>query len=118
MSRLWARFSGIFINRTFIGIDKSGNRYFTRTEEIDGISESLHHLYSVNSALVLLCVSVCVLCMNACTKMKNVCLLNFHFPFVITTFLNLMMLSSMRLEFMVLLSFLYFITIEGEMSSF
>lgn len=37
MSRLWARFSGIFINRTFIGIDKSGNRYFTRTEEIDGI---------------------------------------------------------------------------------
>ncbi|KAH6822040.1 NADH:ubiquinone oxidoreductase [Perilla frutescens var. hirtella] len=37
MSKLWARFSGLFSNRTFVGMDKTGNRYFTRTEEIDGI---------------------------------------------------------------------------------
>ncbi|KAL8509948.1 hypothetical protein ACS0TY_016968 [Phlomoides rotata] len=37
MSKLWARFSGLFSFRTSVGMDKVGNRYFTRTEEIDGI---------------------------------------------------------------------------------
>ncbi|XP_047318064.1 NADH dehydrogenase [ubiquinone] 1 alpha subcomplex assembly factor 2 [Impatiens glandulifera] len=37
MSKLWAKLTGYIINRTFAGLDKSGNRYFTRIEEIDGI---------------------------------------------------------------------------------
>ncbi|XWS51853.1 hypothetical protein CRYUN_Cryun11dG0018100 [Craigia yunnanensis] len=37
MSKLFARIAGFFSNRTFIGVDKVGNRYFTRKEEIDGI---------------------------------------------------------------------------------
>ncbi|KAK6229731.1 NADH dehydrogenase [ubiquinone] 1 alpha subcomplex subunit 12 - like 1 [Theobroma cacao] len=37
MAKLFARIAGYFSNRTFIGIDKAGNRYFTRKEEIDGI---------------------------------------------------------------------------------
>ncbi|XP_073145080.1 uncharacterized protein [Henckelia pumila] len=36
MSRLWARFTSLFTSRTFSGIDKSGNRYYARNEEIDG----------------------------------------------------------------------------------
>ncbi|KAE8654231.1 ATP synthase gamma chain 1 [Hibiscus syriacus] len=37
MSKLFYRIAGFFRNRTFIGVDKAGNRYFTRKEEIDGI---------------------------------------------------------------------------------
>ncbi|XP_060189223.1 uncharacterized protein LOC132618181 isoform X3 [Lycium barbarum] len=37
MSKLWARFAGIFSSKNFIGIDKAGNRYFKRTEELDGV---------------------------------------------------------------------------------
>ncbi|XP_022753122.1 NADH dehydrogenase [ubiquinone] 1 alpha subcomplex assembly factor 2-like isoform X5 [Durio zibethinus] len=37
MSKLFARIAGFFSDRTFIGVDKAGNRYFTRKEEIDGI---------------------------------------------------------------------------------
>ncbi|PPS08477.1 hypothetical protein GOBAR_AA12178 [Gossypium barbadense] len=37
MSKLLSRIAGFFSNRTFIGVDKAGNRYFTRKEEIDGI---------------------------------------------------------------------------------
>ncbi|KAI3466253.1 hypothetical protein Pfo_022916 [Paulownia fortunei] len=37
MSRLWARFAGLFSSRTLVGMDKTGNRYFARTEQIDGI---------------------------------------------------------------------------------
>ncbi|KAL2483739.1 NADH:ubiquinone oxidoreductase [Forsythia ovata] len=37
MSRLWARFSGLFSSKALVGMDKGGNRYFARTEEIDGI---------------------------------------------------------------------------------
>ncbi|EPS67340.1 hypothetical protein M569_07436, partial [Genlisea aurea] len=37
MSRLWARFVGLLSNRTLMGVDKAGNRYFARTEEIDGL---------------------------------------------------------------------------------
>eukprot|EP00257_Ricinus_communis_P011462 XP_002532565.2 uncharacterized protein LOC8279847 isoform X2 [Ricinus communis] len=37
MSKLFARISGFFSSRTFVGNDKAGSRYFTRTEEIDGI---------------------------------------------------------------------------------
>lgn len=39
MSRLWARFAGLFSNRTLVGMDKAGNRYFARTEEMDGVSK-------------------------------------------------------------------------------
>ncbi|TYI96654.1 hypothetical protein E1A91_D01G088300v1 [Gossypium mustelinum] len=35
MSKLLSRIAGFFSNRTFIGVDKAGNRYFTRKEEID-----------------------------------------------------------------------------------
>ncbi|KAJ8754689.1 hypothetical protein K2173_010780 [Erythroxylum novogranatense] len=37
MSRLFARVAGFFSNRSFVGVDKAGNRYFARTEEIDGV---------------------------------------------------------------------------------
>ncbi|XP_042041591.1 NADH dehydrogenase [ubiquinone] 1 alpha subcomplex assembly factor 2-like [Salvia splendens] len=37
MSRLWTRVVGLFSNRSFVGVDKTGNKYFTRIEEIDGI---------------------------------------------------------------------------------
>ncbi|KAK4355241.1 hypothetical protein RND71_024212 [Anisodus tanguticus] len=37
MSKLWARFAGLFSSKNFVGIDKAGNRYFKRTEELDGI---------------------------------------------------------------------------------
>ncbi|XP_051134026.1 uncharacterized protein LOC127253457 [Andrographis paniculata] len=36
MSRLWAKLAGLFSSRTFVGMDKAGNRYFARTEQIDG----------------------------------------------------------------------------------
>ncbi|KAK9209723.1 hypothetical protein WN944_002091 [Citrus x changshan-huyou] len=36
MSRLLARITGFFSSRTQVGVDKAGNRYFTRTEELDG----------------------------------------------------------------------------------
>ncbi|XP_010276106.1 PREDICTED: uncharacterized protein LOC104610939 [Nelumbo nucifera] len=37
MSKLFAKISGFFSSRTLVGVDKAGNRYFTRKEEIDGI---------------------------------------------------------------------------------
>ncbi|KAL3503516.1 hypothetical protein ACH5RR_037965 [Cinchona calisaya] len=37
MRRVWAKIAGLFSNRTIVGMDKAGNRYFTRTEEIDGV---------------------------------------------------------------------------------
>ncbi|KAL6999285.1 hypothetical protein U1Q18_000447 [Sarracenia purpurea var. burkii] len=37
MSKLWARIAGLFGSRTLTGVDKAGNRYFTRKEEIDGV---------------------------------------------------------------------------------
>ncbi|KAJ6933548.1 hypothetical protein NC651_008825 [Populus alba x Populus x berolinensis] len=37
MSKLLARIAGYLSNRTLVGVDKVGNRYFTRTVEIDGI---------------------------------------------------------------------------------
>ncbi|VFQ88222.1 unnamed protein product [Cuscuta campestris] len=36
MSRIWAKLVGMLSNRSFVGVDKTGNRYFTRREEIDG----------------------------------------------------------------------------------
>jgi len=39
MSRLWARFAGLFSSKSFIGVDKTGNKYFSRMEEIDGFGE-------------------------------------------------------------------------------
>ncbi|URE23561.1 NADH ubiquinone oxidoreductase subunit NDUFA12 [Musa troglodytarum] len=37
MSKLFSKFLGLFSSRTLVGVDKVGNRYFTRVEEIDGI---------------------------------------------------------------------------------
>ncbi|XP_010433422.1 PREDICTED: uncharacterized protein LOC104717539 [Camelina sativa] len=39
MSRLWARFAGLFSSKSFIGVDKTGNKYFSRFEEIDGFAK-------------------------------------------------------------------------------
>ncbi|KAF5478916.1 hypothetical protein F2P56_005437 [Juglans regia] len=39
MLKLFARIAGYFSNRNLVGVDKAGNRYFTRKEEIDGIIE-------------------------------------------------------------------------------
>ncbi|KAK6934470.1 NADH dehydrogenase [ubiquinone] 1 alpha subcomplex subunit 12 [Dillenia turbinata] len=35
MSKIWQRLTGYLSNRTLVGVDKAGNRYFTRKEEID-----------------------------------------------------------------------------------
>uniref|UniRef100_A0A6V7QVR4 NADH dehydrogenase [ubiquinone] 1 alpha subcomplex subunit 12 n=1 Tax=Ananas comosus var. bracteatus TaxID=296719 RepID=A0A6V7QVR4_ANACO len=37
MAKLLSRIAGFFSSRTLVGVDKAGNRYFTRKEEIDGI---------------------------------------------------------------------------------
>ncbi|CAA7025319.1 unnamed protein product [Microthlaspi erraticum] len=37
MSRIWARVVGLFSSKSFIGVDKTGNKYFSRMEEIDGL---------------------------------------------------------------------------------
>ncbi|GAB2258645.1 hypothetical protein Droror1_Dr00014805 [Drosera rotundifolia] len=37
MSKLLGRIAGYFSNRSFAGVDKAGNRYFSRNEVIDGI---------------------------------------------------------------------------------
>lgn len=39
MSRLFTKFLGFFSSRTVVGVDKTGNRYFTRMEEVDGIAK-------------------------------------------------------------------------------
>ncbi|ESQ54575.1 hypothetical protein EUTSA_v10026517mg [Eutrema salsugineum] len=39
MSRLWARVAGFFSSKSFIGVDKTGNKYFSRVEEIDGLAK-------------------------------------------------------------------------------
>jgi hypothetical protein len=36
--RLVSRLLGMFQSRTQVGVDKAGNRYFTRVEEVDGAS--------------------------------------------------------------------------------
>ncbi|GMY31250.1 NADH dehydrogenase [ubiquinone] 1 alpha subcomplex assembly factor 2 isoform X1 [Fagus crenata] len=37
MSKLFARIAGYFSNRSLAGVDKVGNRYFAKTEAIDGL---------------------------------------------------------------------------------
>ncbi|XP_057486433.1 uncharacterized protein LOC130772549 isoform X1 [Actinidia eriantha] len=37
VSKLWARIAGLFGSRSMSGMDKAGNRYFARKEEIDGV---------------------------------------------------------------------------------
>ncbi|KAA0033972.1 NDUFA12 domain-containing protein [Cucumis melo var. makuwa] len=37
MSKLFGKIAGFFSNRTLVGVDKAGNRYFFVKEEIDGI---------------------------------------------------------------------------------
>lgn len=45
MSKLFSKFLGFFSSRTLVGVDKVGNRYFARVEEIDGISKSTLNLF-------------------------------------------------------------------------
>lgn len=45
MSKLLSRLAGFFSNRNLAGVDKAGNRYFTRKEEIDGISKWVSVLF-------------------------------------------------------------------------
>ncbi|KAH0986965.1 hypothetical protein GBA52_014142 [Prunus armeniaca] len=37
MSKLFQRVAGFFTNRTMVGMDKAGNRYFAKKDEVDGI---------------------------------------------------------------------------------
>ncbi|KAG2244847.1 hypothetical protein Bca52824_093319 [Brassica carinata] len=37
MSRIWGRVAGLFRSKSFIGADKTGNKYFSRMEQIDGL---------------------------------------------------------------------------------
>ncbi|CAF2072165.1 unnamed protein product [Brassica oleracea var. botrytis] len=41
MSRLWGRVAGLFRSKSFIGADMTGNKYFSRMEQIDGLGEYL-----------------------------------------------------------------------------
>ncbi|KAF9594097.1 hypothetical protein IFM89_027388 [Coptis chinensis] len=36
MSKLFSRIAGLFSSKTFAGVDKAGNKYFTRKHDIDG----------------------------------------------------------------------------------
>nr|XP_025626941.1 uncharacterized protein LOC112720275 isoform X4 [Arachis hypogaea] len=38
MRRVLGKISGLLSNRNMVGVDKTGNKYFTKMEEIDGIS--------------------------------------------------------------------------------
>lgn len=60
MSKLFQRVAGFFTNRTMVGMDKAGNRYFAKKDEVDGISKclSLHSLYSL-SVFFIGCYSFC-----------------------------------------------------------
>jgi hypothetical protein len=52
MSKLFARIAGYFSNRSLAGVDKVGNRYFAKTEAIDGISKwvsNLNPLFAFNN---------------------------------------------------------------------
>ncbi|KAL2322664.1 hypothetical protein Fmac_027043 [Flemingia macrophylla] len=37
MRRLLGKITGFLSNRTMVGVDKTGNKYFTRKEEVDGV---------------------------------------------------------------------------------
>ncbi|XP_020230544.1 NADH dehydrogenase [ubiquinone] 1 alpha subcomplex assembly factor 2 [Cajanus cajan] len=37
MRRLLGKITGFMSNRTMVGVDKTGNKYFTRIEEVDGV---------------------------------------------------------------------------------
>lgn len=39
MSKLLSKLASLLSSRTFVGADKAGNRYFTRNEQMDGISK-------------------------------------------------------------------------------
>ncbi|XP_038972597.1 uncharacterized protein LOC103724162 isoform X4 [Phoenix dactylifera] len=39
MSKMLSKLRGFFSSRTLVGVDKVGNRYFTRKEEIDGATK-------------------------------------------------------------------------------
>lgn len=43
MSKWFGRIAWLFSNRSMVGRDKAGNRYFTRKDEVDGISKWLSH---------------------------------------------------------------------------
>ncbi|RYR79944.1 hypothetical protein Ahy_A01g004739 [Arachis hypogaea] len=38
MRRVLGKISGLLSNRNMVGVDKTGNKYFTKMEEVDGIS--------------------------------------------------------------------------------
>ncbi|MQM15169.1 hypothetical protein Taro_048115 [Colocasia esculenta] len=38
MSKLFSKIANFFSSRMLVGVDKAGNRYFTRMEEIDGVA--------------------------------------------------------------------------------
>lgn len=65
MRRLLGKISGFLSNRTMVGVDKTGNKYFTRNEEVDGISKCLSFhslsLYTLFMLLLLLSLWFCVL---------------------------------------------------------
>lgn len=54
MSRLWARFAGLFSSKSLIGADKTGNKYFSRMEEIDGLGEYCSSIFLPHISTLLL----------------------------------------------------------------
>uniref|UniRef100_A0A1D1Y326 NADH dehydrogenase [ubiquinone] 1 alpha subcomplex subunit 12 n=1 Tax=Anthurium amnicola TaxID=1678845 RepID=A0A1D1Y326_9ARAE len=41
MSRLLSKVTSFFSSRTLVGVDKAGNRYFTRKEDVDGVGKEI-----------------------------------------------------------------------------
>lgn len=54
MRRILGRVAGLFSNRSMVGVDKAGNKYFTREEQIDGISKWVSIFSSLSLSLFLL----------------------------------------------------------------
>ena len=60
MSKLFSRLKGFLSTKTLAGVDKAGNRYFTRKEEVDGISNHFTLFWSVSFCLLIPHLFICL----------------------------------------------------------
>lgn len=65
MSKLFSKISAFFRNKDFMGVDKAGNRYFARKEEIDGVSKwvLIFFIYLYFTILVLDSPFIIIICL-------------------------------------------------------
>lgn len=55
MSKILAKVASYFRSRTRVGVDKAGNQYFVRPEEVDGVSEFIFTWISSSSFFLKSC---------------------------------------------------------------